>query len=113
MKIKANLSEDVVMVGLTNHEADAKTGTTINIKGKNMRLMKKIQKTNLKSRATDVINLDTIPINVQTNVRIKTENNPILLKKTWSQHCLWQILLRMKKNDAKQNFDRMIRSRHK
>ncbi|GJY79309.1 hypothetical protein Tco_0485110 [Tanacetum coccineum] len=56
--------------------------TIINLKGKNERLLKKIQETNLKSHVTDVTNLDTMPMNVQTNARIKSENSPILLKKT-------------------------------
>ncbi|GJV70253.1 hypothetical protein Tco_1485762 [Tanacetum coccineum] len=73
-RIKKNMED------LTSLEAENKTRTII--KGKNERLLKKIQETNLKSRVTDVTNLDTIPMNVQTNARIKSENSPILLKKT-------------------------------
>ncbi|GJZ47865.1 zinc finger, CCHC-type containing protein [Tanacetum coccineum] len=71
--VKENLLEKVV---------ENKTRTIINLKGKNGRLLKKIQETNLKSHVTDVTNLDTMPMNVQTNARIKSENSPILLKKT-------------------------------
>ncbi|GJY84446.1 zinc finger, CCHC-type containing protein [Tanacetum coccineum] len=79
---KENLLENVVGEDLTNLEAENKTRTIINLKGKNERLLKKIQETNIKSHVTDVTNLDTMPMNVQTNARIKSENNPILLKKT-------------------------------
>nr|GEW45291.1 zinc finger, CCHC-type [Tanacetum cinerariifolium] len=65
-----------------NLEAENKTRTIINLKEKNERLLKKIQETNLKSHVTDVTNLDTMPMNVQTNTRIKSENTQILLKKT-------------------------------
>ena len=82
MKIEANLTEDVVVADLTILEAETKTETIINLKGKNERHLKTIQETNLKSHATDVTNLDTMPMNVQTNAKIKTENSPILLKKT-------------------------------
>ena len=64
MKIEANLTEDVVVADLASLEAETKTGTIINLKGKNEHLLKKIQETNLKSRATDVTNLDTMPMNV-------------------------------------------------
>ncbi|GKD01968.1 zinc finger, CCHC-type containing protein [Tanacetum coccineum] len=62
--IETNLSEDVVMADLTSLEAKAKTGTNINIKRKNKRLLKKTQKTYLKSRATDVTNLNPMPMHV-------------------------------------------------
>ncbi|GJV37302.1 hypothetical protein Tco_1409779 [Tanacetum coccineum] len=64
---------------LTSLKAKNKTRTII--KGKNERLLK-IQETNLKSHVTDVTNLDTMPMNVQINARIKSEESPILLKKT-------------------------------
>ncbi|GKD18087.1 zinc finger, CCHC-type containing protein [Tanacetum coccineum] len=52
------------------------------IKGKNEYLLKRIQETYLKSHVTNVTNLDTMPMIVQTNARIKSQNSPILLKKT-------------------------------
>ncbi|GKC52040.1 hypothetical protein Tco_1074785 [Tanacetum coccineum] len=73
MKIKANNSEDVVMEDLTRLEAENKTRTIIKLKEKNERLLKKIQETNLKSHVTDVTNLDIMPMNVQTNERIKND----------------------------------------
>nr|GEW27813.1 zinc finger, CCHC-type [Tanacetum cinerariifolium] len=76
------LKQNVVGEDLTSLKAENKIRTIINLKGKNERLLKKIQETNLKSHVTDVTNLDTMPMNVQTNARIKSENNPILLKKT-------------------------------
>ncbi|GJS34378.1 hypothetical protein Tco_0532760 [Tanacetum coccineum] len=72
MQAKENLLENVE--DLTSLEAENKTRTIINLKGKNERLLKKIQETNLKSHVTDVTNLDTMPMNVQTNARIKSEN---------------------------------------
>ncbi|GJU88522.1 zinc finger, CCHC-type containing protein [Tanacetum coccineum] len=77
---RENLLENVE--DLTSLEAENKTRTIINLKGKNERLLKKIQETNLKSHVTDVTNLDTMPMNVQTKARIKSKNSPILLKKT-------------------------------
>ena len=82
MKIEANFTEDVIATDLTSLEAETKTKSIINLKEKNEHLLKKIQETNLNSRVTDVTNLDTMPMNVQTDARIKTENSPILLKKT-------------------------------
>ncbi|GKE45357.1 hypothetical protein Tco_1472641 [Tanacetum coccineum] len=82
MKAKENLLENVVWEDLTSVEDENKTRTIINLKGKNERLLKKIEETNLKSHVTDVTNLDTMPMNVQTNARIKSENSPIILKKT-------------------------------
>ncbi|GJY05637.1 hypothetical protein Tco_0371577 [Tanacetum coccineum] len=72
-RIKKNVED------LTSLKAKNKTRTII--KGKNERLLK-IQETNLKSHVTDVTNLDTMPMNVQINARIKSEESPILLKKT-------------------------------
>ncbi|GJV74781.1 hypothetical protein Tco_1506365 [Tanacetum coccineum] len=77
MKAKENLLENVE--DLTSLEAKNTTRTII--KGKNERLLK-IQETYLKSHVTDVTNLDTMPMNVQINARIKSEESPILLKKT-------------------------------
>nr|GEV26477.1 hypothetical protein [Tanacetum cinerariifolium] len=57
-----------------NLEAENKTRTIINLKEKKERLLKKIQETNLKSHVTDVTNLDTMLMNVQTNARIKSKN---------------------------------------
>nr|GFB67645.1 zinc finger, CCHC-type [Tanacetum cinerariifolium] len=79
---KENLLENVVEEDLTSLKADNKTRTIINLKGKNERLLKKIQERILKSHVTDVTNLDTMPMNIQRNARIKSENSPILLKKT-------------------------------
>ncbi|GKB42871.1 hypothetical protein Tco_0887813, partial [Tanacetum coccineum] len=70
MKAKENLLENVK--DLTSLEAENKTRTII--KGKNKRLLKKIQETDLKWHVTDVTNLDTMPMIVQTNARIKLEN---------------------------------------
>nr|GEV66423.1 transcription factor, K-box [Tanacetum cinerariifolium] len=69
---KENLLENMVMEDLTSLEAENKTRTIINLKEKNERLLKKIQETNLKSHITDVTNLDTMLMNVQTNARINT-----------------------------------------
>nr|GEY14930.1 hypothetical protein [Tanacetum cinerariifolium] len=65
MKAKKNLLENIVGEDLTSLEAENKIRTIINLKGKNERLLKKIQETNLKSHVTDVTNLDTMPMNVQ------------------------------------------------
>nr|GEU92467.1 zinc finger, CCHC-type [Tanacetum cinerariifolium] len=59
---------------LTSLEAENKTRTIINLRGKNEHLLKKIQEINIKSHVTNVTNMDTMPMNVQTNARIKSEN---------------------------------------
>ena len=82
MKDKENLLENMAREDITSLETENKTRTVINLKGKNERLLKKIQETNLKAHATDVTNLDIMHMNVKINARIKSENNPILLKKT-------------------------------
>ncbi|GKC15620.1 hypothetical protein Tco_1012402 [Tanacetum coccineum] len=59
-KDKENLLEN--MEDLTSLKAENKARTIINLKGKNDRLLKKIQETNLKSHVTDVTTWTTIAL---------------------------------------------------